>query len=95
LVGLTSGSSRWWHPLAGLARWLSSVYASRMAKGPRKALPEVPRAVFEKFLGELGKDTALADVVARLKPVLLDDDRPTEAAIKAALLPDDADGPSL
>jgi hypothetical protein len=63
-----------------------------MTKRPRKAIPEVPRAVFEKFLGELGKDEAMADVVARLKPVLLADDTPTEDAIRAALLPHDPDG---
>jgi hypothetical protein len=63
-----------------------------MSKRPRKAIPEIPRAVLEKFLGELGKEAAMADVVARLKPVLLADDTPTEATIRAALLPDDPDG---
>ena len=62
-----------------------------MAKKARRAIPEVPRAVFEHFLNELGKDTAMGDVVARLKPVLLEDDSLSEAAIKAALLPDDPD----
>lgn len=65
-----------------------------MAKRPRKAIPEVPKSVFEKFLGELGKDPSLADVAARLRPVLLGDDSFTEPAIKAALLPDDPDGTS-
>jgi hypothetical protein len=61
-----------------------------MAKRAQKAIPEVPRAVFEKFLGELGKDAALSDVVARLKPALLEQETLSEAAIKAALLPDDS-----
>ncbi len=62
-----------------------------MAKRPQKAIPEVPRAVFERFLVEMGKDAALADVVARLKPVLLEQEGLAESAIKAALLPDDPD----
>lgn len=60
-----------------------------MAKRAQKAIPEVPRAVFEKFLNELGKDAALGDVVARLRPALLAEETLSEAAIKAALLPDD------
>jgi len=59
-----------------------------MAKRPQ--IPEVPKAVFEKFLSELGKDPALADVVSRLKPVLLEDEGLREASIKSALLPDDS-----
>lgn len=62
-----------------------------MAKRARRAIPEVPKAVFEQFLSELGKDAALADVVARLKPVLLEQEGLAESAIKAALLPDDPD----
>ena len=62
-----------------------------MAKRPQKAIPEVPKAVFERFLKELGKDPALADVVARLKPVLLEEESISETAIKAALLPGDPD----
>jgi len=65
-----------------------------MAKRPRKAIPEVPKAVFEKFLSELGKDSALVDVAARLRPVLLEDEGLTEPAIKAALLPGDPDDKS-
>jgi hypothetical protein len=45
--------------------------------------------VFEKFLGELGKDSAMADVVARLEPLLLEDGDLTESSMRAALLPDD------
>jgi hypothetical protein len=60
-----------------------------MAKRPRKVVPEVPRAVFDKFLRELEKDATLPDVVARLRPVLLESDSVTEAAIKSALLPDE------
>ena len=52
---------------------------------------EVPKAVFEKFLGELVNDAAMADVVGRLRPVLLEDEGLSEAAIKAALLPGDDD----
>jgi hypothetical protein len=62
-----------------------------MAKRARKAIPEIPRVVFERFLSELGKDAALADVVARLKPVLLEQEGLAGSAIKAALLPDDPD----
>jgi hypothetical protein len=62
-----------------------------MGKRARKAIPGVPRAVFEKFLGELGKDQAMADVVGRLKNVLLEEEEFTEAAIRAALLPGDDD----
>jgi hypothetical protein len=62
-----------------------------MSKQPRKTIPEVPKTVFEKFLGELGKDAAAADVVARLRAVLLEDGDLTDAAIKAALLPNDDD----
>lgn len=58
-----------------------------MAKRPRKAIPEVPRAIFEKFLAELSTDSALSDVVARLRPALLETDTLSEAAVKAALLP--------
>ncbi|MGA8610692.1 MAG: hypothetical protein WB760_03040 [Xanthobacteraceae bacterium] len=62
-----------------------------MAKRVRRAIPEIPRAVFEQFLNELGKDAAMSDVVARLLPVLLEEEGLTETAIKAALLPDDPD----
>jgi hypothetical protein len=62
-----------------------------MDKRARKPIPEVPRAVFEKFLGELGKDAAMSDVVGRLKSVLLEEEEFTEAAIRAALLPGDDD----
>ena len=62
-----------------------------MAKRPQRAIPEVPRAIFEQFLNELKKDARLRDVAARLKPVLLENDTLSEAAIKAALLPDDTD----
>jgi hypothetical protein len=65
---------------------------SSMAKRPRKPIPEVPRAIFEKFLGELSKDSALSDITARLRPVLLESDVLSEAAIESALLSDDADG---
>jgi hypothetical protein len=44
-----------------------------------------------KFLGELGKDAAMSDVVGRLKSVLLEEEEFTEAAIRAALLPGDDD----
>jgi hypothetical protein len=62
-----------------------------MAKRPQRAIPEVPKAIFEQFLNELKKDATLRDVAARLKPVLLDNETLSEAAIKAALLPDDTD----
>jgi hypothetical protein len=65
-----------------------------MAKRVKKAIPEVPRAVFEQFLTELGKDASLGDVVTRLRPVLLDDGGLTEVAIKAAVLPDDPGTPA-
>ncbi len=66
-----------------------------MAKRTRRAIPEVPKAVFEQFLGELGKDPALADVVARLKPVLLEEEDFAEATIRAALLSDDPDNSAV
>jgi hypothetical protein len=62
-----------------------------MAKRVRKAIPEVPKAVFKRFLDELSKDEAMTEVVARLEPVLLDEESISEAAIRAALLPDDPD----
>jgi len=62
-----------------------------MAKRAQKAILEVPRAVFEQFLGELSKDAALSEVVARLKPALLEGETLSEAAIKAALLPDESE----
>ena len=65
-----------------------------MAKRPQRPIPEVPRAVFEKFLEELRKDAALKDIAGRLRPVLLESDRLSEAAIKAALLSDDPDDAS-
>jgi len=66
-----------------------------MAKRPRKAIPEVPRTIFEKFLVELSKDSMLSDVVTRLRPVLLERDSLSEAAVKAALLPQEADDEPL
>jgi hypothetical protein len=65
-----------------------------MAKRAQRAIPEVPKAIFEQFLNELDKDAALRDVAARLKPVLLESETLSESAIKAALLPDDSDRPS-
>jgi hypothetical protein len=62
-----------------------------MAKRAQRAIPEVPKAIFERFLNELNKDAALRDVAARLKPVLLESETLSEPAIKAALLPDDSD----
>jgi hypothetical protein len=62
-----------------------------MAKRPQRAIPEVPKAIFEQFLNELNKDATLRDVATRLKPVLLENETLSEAAIKAALLPDDTD----
>jgi hypothetical protein len=63
-----------------------------MAKRPQRAIPEVPKALFEQFLNALNKDAALRDVAARLKPVLLENQTLSESAIKAAVLPDDSDG---
>jgi hypothetical protein len=65
-----------------------------MAKPAKRAIPEVPKAVFERFLTELSKDKALAEVVGRLRPVLLEEDTIVEPAIKAALLPDGPDNSS-
>jgi hypothetical protein len=62
-----------------------------MAKRAQRAIPEVPKAIFERFLNELKKDATLRDVAARLKPVLLENETLSESAIKSALLPDDAD----
>jgi hypothetical protein len=62
-----------------------------MAKRAQRAIPEVPKAIFEQFLNELHKDAALRDLAARLKPVLLESETLSESAIKAALLPDDSD----
>jgi hypothetical protein len=63
-----------------------------MAKRAQRAIPEVPRAIFEQFLNELKMDATLRDVAARLKPALLENETLSDSAIKAALLPDDSDG---
>lgn len=65
-----------------------------MAKRPRKVIPEVPRAVFDTFLRNLGKDPTLSDVVGRLRPVLLESETLTESSIKSALFPDEEGGKS-
>lgn len=64
-----------------------------MAKRVRQAVPEVPKAIFGKFLNELNKDVALRDVAERLKRVLLESETLSEAALRSALLPDDSGGP--
>jgi hypothetical protein len=53
------------------------------------ALPEVPRQVFERFLGELrGEAEIPEELVERLRKTLLDERNLGEAAIKAALSSD-------
>lgn len=66
-----------------------------MAKRVRKAVPEVPKTVFKRFLDELVKDEAMTDVVGRLKPVLLEEENISEAAIRSALLRDDPDAEAV
>jgi hypothetical protein len=65
-----------------------------MAKRAQRAIPEVPKAIFDQFLKELEKDPMLCDVSARLKAVLLENETLNETAIRSALLPDDHDSGS-
>jgi hypothetical protein len=50
------------------------------------------RVVFDKFLRELERNATLSNVVDRLRPVLLESESLTEAALKSALLPDEGAG---
>jgi hypothetical protein len=65
-----------------------------MAKPAQRAIPEVPKAIFDQFLKELEKHPALCDVSSRFTAVLLENETLNEAAIKSALLPDDRDSGS-
>jgi hypothetical protein len=65
-----------------------------VAKRAQRAIPEVPKAIFDQFLKELERDPMLFDVSARLKAVLLENEALNETAIRSALLPDDHDSGS-
>ena len=52
-------------------------------------MPEVPRAIFEKFLDELAKRDTPKTVIERLREALLSGEGYSETTIRAAIGPDD------
>jgi len=56
-------------------------------KSAGQGQPEVPKQIVETFLTELGNSGVSADMVARLRKVLLDEMTFTEGAIREALFP--------
>ncbi|MCK4303515.1 MAG: hypothetical protein KAY24_04690 [Candidatus Eisenbacteria sp.] len=58
-----------------------------MATLPKvEGIPEVPAQVFEGFLQALGATAVSAEMIARLRKTLLEDQTFTERALKAAVL---------
>jgi len=55
----------------------------------RTVVPEVPRAIFEKFLDELAKRDTPKAVIERLREALLSGEGYSETTIRAAIGPDD------
>lgn len=50
----------------------------------------VANRVLSTFISAVGEDEALADVAARLKPVLLDGDTVNEASLRQAIFGDES-----
>lgn len=50
----------------------------------------VANRVLSTFIAAVGEEDALAEVAARLKPVLLDGDAVNEASLRQAILGDDS-----
>lgn len=52
----------------------------------KEAAPDVPTQVFEKFLQALGGADVSAELIARLRKTLLEEQSFTERALKVAVL---------
>lgn len=63
-----------------------------MSLDPRKAT-DVPIQIFQKFLAELEANGVSAEVVARLRKTLLEEQKLTQNALRAAVIGDESQLP--
>jgi hypothetical protein len=64
-----------------------------MSLDPPKETVDVPTQIFQKFLAELEANGVSAEVVARLRKTLLEEEKLTHNALRAAVIGDESPQP--